>query len=238
MICGFAFFLFGCNQTEKTNTESLKIETEDNNFKLNKAEDTTKFETIYNDGRITSVRNVAYYGYLVKDAKPLDTKLGLTTVITEWNKYDANVACPQAGFIQRPLSLTEPQKMEMIEAGVEGNSTMVGGDEETNRRIKEPSIRYWAVASKMFEQEWKNLKKANGISNRDTTYVTFDFITSNGFYTVQEKKSELESGKSIWSNLFNESKFYNTEMARVQNESAIDAQKRYEAKQLKKKAKK
>jgi hypothetical protein len=232
---GLLIFLYGCNQTEQSNTVSLKKETEENSIKLNKAEDTSKFETIYNDGRITSVRNSKYYNYLVKDSKPLDTKLGLLTVITEWNKYDANVACPQGGFIQRPLSLTEPQKIEMIEAGVEGNSTMVGGDEETNRRFKEPSIRYWAVASKMFEQEFASLKKAEGISNRDTNYVTFDFITSNGFYTVQEKKSELESGKSIWSNLFKESKFLNTEMARVQNESQEDAQKRYEDRLLKKK---
>jgi hypothetical protein len=216
--------LISCNQSKKS---SNKKETVENNFKLNKAEDTTKFETTYNDGRITTVRNSKYYGYLVRDSKPLDTKLGLSTVITEWNKYDANVACPEAGFIQRPLSLTEPQKIEMIKAVVEGNSTMVGGDEETNRRIKEPSKRFWAVASKMFEQEFKNLKKATGISNRDTTYVTFDFFTAKGFYTVQEKKSELESGKSIWSNLFKESKFYNTEMARVQNESQKDAEKRY-----------
>jgi hypothetical protein len=236
MICGLAFLLFSCNQIEKSKTENLQKETVENNFKLNKAEDTTKFETVYNDGRISGVRNLKYYNALMKTSKPFgDTKLGLSTIMTEWNKYDANVACAQGGFIQRALSLTEPQKIEMIEAGVEGNSTMVGGDEETNRRFKEPSIRYWAVASKMFEKEFKNLKKADGISNRDTTYVTFDFITTNGFYTVQEKKSELESGKSIWSNLFKESKFLNTEMARVQNESAIDDQKRYESTQSKKK---
>ena len=62
----------------------------------------------------------------------------------------------------------------------------------------------------------------------------FFIITGNGFYTVQVKKSELENGQSVWSNLFKESKFLNTEMARVQNESQIDAEKRYKAKQLKK----
>ena len=86
----------------------------------------------------------------------------------------------------------------------------------------------------MFEQEFATLKKAEGISNRDTAYVTFDFITTNGFYTIQELKSELENGKSIWSNLFKESKFLNTEMARVQNESQKEAEKRYEDRQLKK----
>jgi hypothetical protein len=230
-------FLLSCNQAEKSNTESIKKETIEKNFKLNKTEDTTKFETIYNDGRISAVRNSKYYYLLVKSSIPLaDAKSGLTTVITEWNKYDANVATPEGSFIQKSLLMEDPQKKEMQEAGVDANSTMVGGDEETNRRIKEPSKRYWGVASKMFEQEFKNLKKADGISNRDTSYVTFDFITTSGFYTIQEKKSELESGQSIWSTLFKESKFLNTEMARVQNESQKDAQKRYEAEQLIKKS--
>jgi hypothetical protein len=235
LVFGLLVFLLGCNQTEKSNTESLKKETVENTFKLNKAEDTSKFETIYNDGRISAVRNSKYYYLLVKSSIPLeDAKSGLTTVITEWNKYDANVATPEGSFIQKPLLMEDPQKKEMEEAGVDANSTMVGGDEETNRRIKEPSKRYWAVASKIFEQEFNSLKKVEGISNRDVDYVTFDFITTDGFYTVQVKKSELESGQSIWSNLFEESKFLNVEMARVQNESQQDAEKRFKAKKLKK----
>ncbi len=241
LVFGSLIFLFGCNQTKNNNVKSSKKETVENNFKLNKVADTSKLETIYNDGRITAVRNSKYYNLLVKTSKPIEnSKFGLTTVFTEWNKYDANVASAQGGFIQVPRSsedivkLREELKASGADSNIDLNSTMVGGDEETNRRFKKPSIRYWAVASKMFEQEFKNLKKANVISNRDTTYVTFDFITTNGFYTVQEKKSELENGKSIWSNLFKESKFLNTEMARVQNESNIDDQKRYEAKQLKK----
>jgi hypothetical protein len=53
--------------------------------------------------------------------------------------------------------------------------------------------------------------------------VTFDFITTSGFYIVQVPKSDLESGKSIWNKMFEELKFLNTELARVQNE----AQKRF-----------
>jgi hypothetical protein len=238
VVFGSLVFLFGCNQTKKSNTESLKKETEENNFKLKTPEDTTKYETVYNDGRISGVRNIKYYNSLVKTSKPLDTKLGLTTIMTEWNKYDANVACPEASFIQTELMMGSEQKKELIAAGVDANSTMVGGDVETNERIKEPSKRYWAVASKMFEQEYSSLKKAESISNRDTNYVTFDFITTNGFYTVQEKKSDLESGQSIWSKVFEESKFLNKEMGRVQNESQKDAEKRYNASQLKKKSKK
>jgi hypothetical protein len=227
--------IFGCNQANNPNDKNSQTETTKDEFKLNSPKDTTKFETLYNDGRISGVRNSKYYYYLVKDGIPMkDAKQGLTTVITEWNKYDANVACPEAAFIQTELLMESEQKKELIAAGADANSTMVGGDEETNRRIKEPSKRYWAVASKMFEQEFSSLKKAEGISNRDTNYVTFDFITTKGFYTVQVEKTKLESDQSIWSNLFKESKFLNTEMARVQNESAIDAEKRYKDRQLKK----
>ena len=239
LVFGLLVFLICCNEPKKSNSKSNQKEIVENSFKLNKVADTIKFETIYNDGRKTAIRNLKYYSYLIKSSQPMkDEKFRLTTVTAEWNKYDGNVATPQGSFIEKPLFLEEAEKKEMLEGGLvdprDMNSTMVGGDEETNRRIIEPSKRYWAVASKIFEQEFKNLKKAEGISNRDTTYVTFDFITTNGFYTIQEKKSELESGKSIWSNLFKESKFLNTEMARVQNESQKDAQKRYEASQLKK----
>ena len=243
-----SFVLLGCNPTDKNSSEKKqdekkqaeKVQSEkvQNKFKLNSVQDTTKFETKYNDGRMTAVRNLKYYNLLVESSIPMiDDALKLTTVITEWNEYDANVASPQGAFIQVPKSFPEPDRSELIKSGVDENSLnsqMVGGDVETNRRIKEPSIRYWAVASKMFAQEFAKLKKAEGISNRDIDYVTFDFITSNGFYTVQVKKSELESGQLIWSNLFKESKFLNTEMARVQNESRKDAEKRYEDSQLKK----
>jgi endonuclease V-like protein UPF0215 family len=195
-------------------------------------------KTKYSDGRFTAVRNLRYYNDLIKTGIPMkDAKFGLTTIMTEWNSYDANVASPQGGFIEKPMFLNEAEKKEMREAGVDQSDTlsaMVGGDEETNRRFVEPSKRYWAVASKMFEQEFANLTKAEGISDRTVDYVTFDFITTDGFYTVQVKKSELESGKSVWSKVFEESKFLNVEMARVQNESAMDDQKRNEARQLKK----
>jgi hypothetical protein len=227
------FFLLACNQTNKADNGSNQNEIAKDTFAIVGTSSDT-YETKYTDGRITAVRNLKYYNALVSTSKPLDTKLGLTTVTSEWNEYDGNVATPQCSFTEKPLFLTEVEKSQMREAGVDGKSTMVGGDVETNERIKEPSIRYWAVASKMFEQEFNTLKKATGISNRDVDYVTFDFITTNGFYTVQEKKSKLESGQSVWSNLFKESKFLNTEMERVQRESQQDAVKRFEARQLKK----
>jgi hypothetical protein len=229
--------MVACNQTNKTNNGNNQSETAKDTFAI-VGTDTGKYETKYTDGRITAVRNLKYYNALVETSIPLDTKLGLTTVMSEWNEYDGNVATPQCSFTEKPLFLSEAEKIEMKKAGVDGKSTMVGGDVETNERIKEPSIRYWAVASKMFEQEFNTLKKAKGISNRDVDYVTFDFITTNGFYTVQEKKSELESGQSVWSNLFKESKFLNTEMERVQRESQQDAEKRFQAQEQKKLKKK
>jgi hypothetical protein len=253
LVSGFAtafcllILSIGCNPPNKLPPETtkelapeiVKSEPAENKFKLNKTQDANKFETIYNDGRVSTVRNSKYYDLLVASSKPLkDAKSGLTTIVTEWNQYDANVATPEGSFIQKPLLLEDPQKKEMEKAGVDANSTMVGGDEETNRRIKEPSKRYWEAASRVFEQEFDKLQKADGISNRDTNYVTFDFITIGGFYTVQEEKSKLESGESIWSNVFKESRFLNTEMARVQNESATDDQKRFEQRQLRKKQKK
>jgi hypothetical protein len=184
----------------------------------------------YSNGVITNVRVLEYYNDLIRTGIPMkDAKFGLTTIITEWNKYDANVASPQGGFIEKEMFPSEETKRQMIAGGidlkVDGNSTMVGGDEETNRRFVEPSKRYWAVASKVFEQEFSSMKKAEGISDRTEDYVTFDFITTSGFYTVQVRKSDLESGKSVWSKVFEESKFLNTEMARVQNEANADFEK-------------
>ena len=140
-------------------------------------------KTKYSDGRFTAVRNLRYYNDLIKTSIPMkDSRLGLTTIMTEWNEYDGNVASPQGGFIEKPMFLNEVEKKEMREAGIDQSdtfSTMVGGDEETNRRFVEPSKRYWVVASKMFEQEFANLIKAEDISDRTVDYVTFDFITTD-----------------------------------------------------------
>lgn len=225
------------NNKDKTITIENKI----NNYLVSTSTSSTEnLKTVYADGRPSAVRKINYYNYVVETAKPFgDTaaaKLGLITVITEWNKYDANVASPQGGFIEEEIFPNEERKKEFRLAGtqeVDMNSQMVGGDEESNRRFKEPSIRYWIVASKMFEQEFKNMKKAEGISNRDVDSVTFDFLTTSGFYTVQLQKADLESGKSVWSNMFKESKFLNAEMKRVQDESQKDYEKRVGARSIK-----
>ncbi len=219
---------YSCDQPKNTTINKKQIVNEKvkNNFKLNKESDTLKFETLYNDGRITAVRNQKYYNYLLQDAKlTKDTALKIYTVVSEWNKYDANIQSASGGFIQVPrsaqevINLKEELKAGGADTNQDLNSTMVGGDVESNNRFKEPSERYFAVAKKIFEQEFKNLTKAESISNRDTNYVTFDFITNKGLFTIQELKSVLETNQSVWSTLFTESKFLNTEMARVQKES-------------------
>ncbi len=74
---GFLTLLLGCNQSKKASNiknKNVKVKID---FKLKTPGDTTKFETKYNDGRITAVRSSKYYNYLVKNNKPFgDNKLG------------------------------------------------------------------------------------------------------------------------------------------------------------------
>ena len=99
---------------EKLIAESTNKQTVETDFKLKTADDTTKFETKYNYGRVTVVRNLKYYNLLVKSSKPFeDTKLRLSKVIAEWNVHDANIAIAQGGFIQKPLIMQDPEKNEM-----------------------------------------------------------------------------------------------------------------------------
>ncbi len=94
--------------------ESINKQTVETDFKLKTPDDTTKFETKYNDGRVTVVRNLKYYNLLVKSSKPFEgTKLRLSKVIGEWKLYDANVAIAQGRFIQKPLIMQDPEKNEI-----------------------------------------------------------------------------------------------------------------------------
>jgi hypothetical protein len=151
-------------------------------------------KTFYEDGRETEVRVLSYYNSLIKNYQPIsddtnnNNKLKVTTIIAEWNKVEAVVAGREALFIQLP------------------NNSMLGGDVETNRRNIESSRKYFDKAYSIFEKEYPKFKMASNISNRDTSSVTFDFFTDKGFYTIQESKSKLESGESVWSELFVETR--------------------------------
>jgi hypothetical protein len=196
-----ALFL-SCNQSKQSETKSNLQEIKTDTLESAIVKDNNTF---YKDGRETEVRKLWYYNSLVKTSIPLekntntDNKLKLTTIIAEWNKCEAVVASEEAVFIQLPTN------------------QMMGGDVETNRRNKESSIRYFDIAYKIFEKEFKTLKMANSISNRDTNFVSFDFFTDKGFYTVQESKAKLEAGESVWSKLFEVTKKMPTELEKTMN---------------------
>jgi hypothetical protein len=191
-------FLSGCNRTGVADAKNTQRESTKAPIKFAKQGKYT-FDTIYADGRKTGVRNLNYYNGLIDNQKQNKSeKVKILYVMTEWNEYEAVVASPQSAFIQLP------------------SNSMVGGDEETNRRVKEYAIRYFSIATKMFEKEARNLKMINDITDRSTDYVTFDFITNKGLYTIQEKKVALENNRSIWSELFDASKQLNSDVLTTQ----------------------
>jgi hypothetical protein len=192
-------FLSGCNQMGASDAKNSQSEATKAPIKFaTQGKDT--FETIYADGRKSGVRNLNYYNALIDSEKENKSEnITVLYVMTEWDKYDAVVAAPQEAFIQLP------------------NNSMIGGDVETNRRVKDYAIRYFAIATKTFEKEARNLKTINAITDRDTNYVTFDFITNKGIYTIQEKKSDLENDQSTWSGLFNASKQLNSDIMTMLN---------------------
>jgi hypothetical protein len=191
-------FLSGCNQTGASDAKNTQSEATKAPVKFARQGKDT-FETIYADGRLSGVRNLNYYNILIKNKKDNKSEnVRVLYVMTEWNKYDAVVAAPEEAFIQLP------------------NNSMVGGDVETNRRVKDYAIRYFAIATKMFKKEVRNLKTINGITDRNTDDVTFDVITNKGIYTIQEKKSDLENNRSIWSGLFTASKQLNQDVITTQ----------------------
>jgi hypothetical protein len=194
LVCGVSVFLLGCDQTKKPNTQNKNL---NDTVSTMSAEN---YKTKYTDGRITEVRELRYYNFYKDTIKAnRDDKLKLIAVITEWNKYEALVADTASAFTQLPSNF------------------MAGGDVETNERIKKSTVKYFDIASKMFEKEFITLKLSNSISNRDTNYVTIDFLTNKGFYTVQELKSKLEQNQSVWSNVFEESKKLSNEIEKTVN---------------------
>ncbi len=197
LIFGSLLLLISCNQTKKVkNKNSLN--------KTFEAAVSTKKDgnpvSKYADGRISEVRTLTYYNFYTDTILAnKNEELKLILVITEWNKYEALVADSVSTFTQLP------------------SNTMLGGDVETNRRMKKSAVRYFDIANKMFEKEVKKLPKMEVITNRDANYVTIDFITNKGFFTIQEQKSKLENNQSIWSNLFKESKLLSIEVEKTMN---------------------
>jgi hypothetical protein len=186
LVFGLVILILGCTQSKNSPTNNNEIE-------ILKPAILTKKEGVivskYDDGRYTEVRTLTYYDFYKDTIQAIkNDSLKLILVITEWNKYEALVADKEAAFTQIP------------------NNTMVGGDVETNNRIKKDAVKYFEMAKALFEKEINTIQKVDFISNRNTDNVTIDFVTNKGLYTVQIEKNKLESNQSIWSNLFNETK--------------------------------
>ncbi len=194
---GLLVLLLSCNETKKSKIKSTLNKIEANSLK---PESTNEYKTLYKDGRVNEIRTLRYYNFYKDTIKAnKNDKQKLIIVITEWNKYEALVADKESAFTQLP------------------SNNMTGGDVETNRRIKKSAVKYFDIASKVFEKELTKLKLVDTISNRDTNYVTIDFLTNKGFYTVQELKTKLEQKKSVWSNLFEASKKLSIEIEKTVN---------------------
>jgi hypothetical protein len=170
-------------------------------------------QRMYSDGRKSTNRKLVFYdSYNVNiENKPFasyepaevskDDKLELKRIITEWDKYSAVKVEQGGGNITREDNVGQ------------GNSN------QSPKVIRDISVKYFDKAKKLFEQELPNLQMADVISDRSLDSVTIDFLTNKGFYTVQVPKSELESGKSIWSELYKDSKQYLLDFQRLEREN-------------------
>jgi hypothetical protein len=99
LLLGVVAGLYGYNQIKKPVVQSTNAEIAQEVFPIAPV---INRKTNYSNGVITNVRVLEYYTDLVKTGIPMkDAKFGLTTIITEWNKYDANVASPQGGIYRK-----------------------------------------------------------------------------------------------------------------------------------------
>jgi hypothetical protein len=153
--------------------------------------------TRYVDGRTSQVRTFQYFDHY-HDKKPSAARqpANLIVVVVEWGRYDAVVGDRQAAFAQLPTN------------------TMVGGDVETNNRISKPSKAFFATARQTFAQQRDKLTRINKtVPNRNL--VSFDFVTNQGTFTVQQDRRTLENGTSPWSKMFREARALREDVRRA-----------------------
>ena len=206
-----------CNENKKTEQQSKDKTVENNSLdtitptkykdgRLSKdnIEKNKNFDTIaptkYNDGRLSEVR--IFNDYHASKNTTIEKKgdaIKLLYVVVEWNKYEAVVADGEGAFAQ-----LETQ-------------TMTGGDVGTNKKVQKPSSLFFKQSEKIFEEKINSLLKVNEIPNRNVDYVSFDFITNKGVYTIQESKKTLESGNTDLSAIFKGAKSLKLEIEKVDN---------------------
>jgi hypothetical protein len=155
--------------------------------------------TRYADGRTSQVRTFQYFDHY-HDKKPSAARqpANLIVVVVEWGRYDAVVGDRQGAFAQLPTN------------------TMVGGDVETNNRVSKPSKAFFATARQTFAQQRDNLTRINKtVPNRNIDLVSFDFVTNQGTFTVQQDRRTLENGTSPWSKMFREARALREDVRRA-----------------------
>jgi hypothetical protein len=170
-----------------------------------KAASEPRYGTRYSDGRVSEVRVLDYFDfYRDKSVAPDPRKMQLILVAVEWGQYDAILGDGSAAFAQQP------------------SNTMVGGDMETNQRISAPARAFFANARAAFVERRDSLTAiARVVPNRDVDRVSFDFVTNQGTFTVQEELGALQRGTSPWTTLYNEARALRTSVVRAADRKPI-----------------
>ena len=181
--------MISCNKSSEDNaakSNTFEAYKARHNLKSDRFED---YKTTYKDGRKSEIRTMLVYESQYETFKPytLD-KTRITLVVIEWNKNEGVVA-------------TEDSTFSNLD-----NNQMFGGDIESNRRIAPSSAQFNQFAIQNFDQYFNQLTQIDAIPNRNTDYVSFDFVTNKGIFTVQESLKNLENNTSVWSPLFNAGK--------------------------------
>ena len=192
--------LTGCinKETKERATEKQSnISTRDKDFIEN-------YKTKYTDGRISEIRSIKSYNFLL-DTTGKNGSDELLQVVIEWQKYSAVVS-----------------NIEGSSIGQLETNDMVGGSVDVNQRAKSSSDKFFKMSKDYFKENAKLLTKINSIPNRDENSVSFDFITNKGTFTIQEDLKFVESGKSKASDYFKEAKKIRAELEKYNNDPPID----------------
>ena len=193
-------FIWGCGEKQKSTNKkeviSDKVDSTSRNYfeQYKKRHNLTSnnfedYKTKYKDGRKSEIRTMfSYEGY--DDTLKLypKNKTGIALIVIEWNENEGVVASESAAFDNQ------------------NNNQMYGGDVETNRRITPASRKFIKIGKQFFDNNFDKLTRISEIPNRDLEFVSFDFITTKGIFTVQESLKKLENNTSILSSLFDEGK--------------------------------
>jgi hypothetical protein len=184
----------------KGSKEANDFYSKDNQRTYTDGRESTNRKLYFYDSYNINIEDKPFFSYVPAEVNKND-KLELKRVITEWNKYEAVKVEQGGGNITREDNVGQ------------------GNSDQSIKATRDISVKYFDKAKKLFQQELPNLQVVDQISDRSVDSVTIDFLTNKGFYTVQVPKSDLESGKSIWSELYKDSKQYLLDFQRLEREN-------------------